>query len=160
MMHLENGLVNIENTRMVFRNFEGRAGQYNKEGDRNFCVLLDPEDAAYLENEGFNVQHFHPRDDRPEDIPQAFMRLIVRFDRIPPKIVLITSKNRTVLTEESVGSLDRIRVDHVHVAIHPRLNRNGKYKYTGYLRELYVYVMESYLENKYIANPDTEEAPF
>ncbi len=35
----------IEDARLIFKNFGGKEGQYNRAGDRNFCVIL-PEDAA------------------------------------------------------------------------------------------------------------------
>ena len=37
--------IEINNAKIIFKNFSGKPGVYNKEGDRNFCLLL-PDDAA------------------------------------------------------------------------------------------------------------------
>ena len=36
----------VENAQLIFRNFEGKEGQYNRKGDRNFSVIL-PKDVAH-----------------------------------------------------------------------------------------------------------------
>ena len=48
--------LNIENAHIMFKNFSGKGDQFNRAGDRNFCVRIDdPDFARQLRNEGWNV---------------------------------------------------------------------------------------------------------
>ena len=40
------GYLSIENAKIGFRNFSGRANTYNAEGQRNFCVFLEDDELA------------------------------------------------------------------------------------------------------------------
>ncbi len=42
----------VEDARLIFRNFAGKEGQYNREGDRNFAVILPDDVAEQMEKDG------------------------------------------------------------------------------------------------------------
>ena len=76
---------------------------YNAAGDRNFCLLLNPEDADELAAEGWNVRYLNPKD--PGDEPVPYIQIKVGFGGKgrPPKVVMITRKGKTQLDEESIS---------------------------------------------------------
>ena len=113
------GIVQIDGARIIFRNFSGRGTQYNREGDRNFCVVIDDEDIANrLIEEGFNVKIRQPREEGEE--PFMYMKVNVKyhpkgseFERLNPVACLITGRNRNMLDEESICCLDNIDIENV-----------------------------------------------
>ena len=69
------GTILIENARIVFRNFEGKEGPYNRAGDRNFCVLLDDDLAGQLLADGWNIKALRAREDDEPDLYSSFCRI-------------------------------------------------------------------------------------
>ena len=60
---MSNRNVLIDDARIIFRNFAGKEGMYNREGDRNFSVILPPDLADQLAKDGWNVKWLKARDD-------------------------------------------------------------------------------------------------
>ena len=143
----------VENAKIIFRNFSGKPGQYNNAGNRNFCVVLeDPHLAAALKRDGWNVRYLKPRNE--EDEPQPYLSVAVRFDNFPPKIVLISSSGKTILSEEEVNILDWADIANVDLIINPsHYNVNGKEGTKAYLKSMYVTIEEDEFEHKYADVP-------
>ena len=59
----------MENARLIFKNFSGEESKFNRKGNRNFCVVLDPEVADDLIKDGWNVRFLRPREDGEEPTP-------------------------------------------------------------------------------------------
>lgn len=138
----------MENVRMIFRNFAGREGMYNREGDRNFCVLLDHETAEAMARDGWNVKMLSARDEDEED--QPYLQVAVNFKGKPPRIVMITSRGRTTLYEDEVEILDWADIRTTDMIIRPyEWAVNGKTGIKAYLQSIFVVIEEDALELKY-----------
>ena len=145
------GTVLMEGVRIIFRNFSGKEGQYNREGDRNFAVLLDEKVATDMAEDNWNVKWLKPREDDEEDaVPQAYLPISVNFKGRPPRIVLITSRGRSNLDEDSVEMLDWVDIINVDLIVRPyEWTVNQKTGIKAYLQSIYVTIEEDALELKY-----------
>lgn len=144
----------LENVRLVFRNFSGKEGKYNREGDRNFSVLLDVDTADAMMKDGWNVKWLKPREE--EDEPQAYLQVAVNFNGRPPRITLVTSRGKTALDESMVDILDWADIMPSDLIVRPyHWEVNGKTGVKAYLQSLYAIIREDQLDLKYADVPDS-----
>jgi hypothetical protein len=147
----------IEDARIIFRNFAGKEGQYNREGDRNFAVVLPPDIAKQMLEDGWNVRLLASREEGEEDTP--YISVAVNFNNRPPRVVLLTSTTRTQLNEDSVELLDWADIKSADlIARGYDWSVNNKTGTKAYLQSLFVTIEEDALERKYSIheNPPTE----
>lgn len=157
MARLENTLL-MEGARIVFRNFAGKEGMYNKEGDRNFCVLLDPDVAEQMDNDGWNIKTLKSREEGEPGTP--YIQVNVGFKGRPPKVVMITSRGRTDLSEDSIELLDWAEIKNVDLIIRPyNWEVNGNAGVKAYLKSLFMTIEEDFLDLKYAEVPDAAQSP-
>ncbi len=149
-MAKQDNTVLMEGVQIIFRNFAGKEGQYNREGDRNFAVLLDEATAEAMAQDGWNVKVLKPRDDDEEQAEQPYLPVTVNFKGRPPRIVQITSRGRTTLDESMVETLDWVDILNVDLIVRPyEWTVNGKSGIKAYLQSMYVTIEEDPLEAKY-----------
>lgn len=131
-------ILQIDDARIIYRNFAGRGDKYNREGDRNFAVVIpDEEMANELTNLGWNVKIKPPREDG--DMPFMFLPVKVKFNDRGPNVYLKTGDVQNKLDEESVGLLDNIDIVGVDLDIRPYdWSVNGKEGRTAYLQSIRV----------------------
>jgi|SRR5580765_1247389 hypothetical protein len=141
----------VEDAPIIFRNFAGKEGQYNREGDRNFAVILPNEIAVQMLNDGWNVRYLESREEGDEDTP--YISVSVNFKNRPPRVVLLTSTSRTQLDEDSVEILDWADIQTADlIARGYDWDVNGKTGTKAYLQSLFVTIEEDALERKYSIN--------
>ena len=112
------GVVQIDDARIIYRNFAGAPSKFNREGDRNFAVVIDDQDIAEaLTEKGWNVKIKPPRDE--DDDPFIYLQVKVKFNDRGPNVYLHTGANRNKLDEETIGCLDVIDIVSVDMDIRP-----------------------------------------
>ena len=147
----------VDGRNIRFRNFEGKAGKFNAEGDRNFCLLLNPEVADGLAHDGFNIRYLNPKDDADEPIPYLPIKVAYGKGR-PPKIVQITRRGKVELDEESVRNLDWAEIEKADIAINPyEYHVQGRDGIKAYLKTMYVTIVEDDFEDRYYDVPDSAQ---
>ena len=134
-------ILQIDDARIIYRNFSGTQSKFNREGDRNFAVVIDDQDIAEaLTEKGWNVKIKPPREEGDE--PFMFLPVKVKFNERGPRVYLQNSlggRNRVTLDEDTVGILDNVDITNVDLDIRPYdWDVNGKTGRTAYLQSIWV----------------------
>lgn len=143
----------VENAHIIFRNFAGNEDHYNAKGNRNFCLLLDPESAEGMKAQGWNVKFLKPRDET--EAPHPYVKVNVAYRNSPPNIYMIDALtgNKTRVSEENVNQLDTADIQKLDIEVNPWEYEAGKV--SGYLKTMYATIRSDPFAAKY-ANPNEE----
>lgn len=141
----------VDDTRFIFQtNFAGDPAKDRFADSRRKANLLipDPEQAKDLVKAGFKVRETRPRQDEDpsEFIPEYFVPVLLKYRnrtgqpvKYPPKVYLVSGDNEPVLLdEESVDSIDNMRVKNVNVILNPYEYDPTNNGMSLYIRTMYV----------------------
>lgn len=135
------GILQIDDARIIFRNFSGAPSQFNREGDRNFAVVIpDEELATQLAEDGWNVKIKEARD--AGDPPFMYLPVKIKFNDRGPICYLQTGNRLNKLDEESIDILDNVDIASVDLDVRPYdwgpIGPEQKYGRTAYLQSIKV----------------------
>lgn len=132
------GILQIDDARIIYRNFSGVGSKYNREGDRNFAVVIPNQEIAdELIKEGWNVRIKPPREE--DEDPFMYLPVKIKFSDRGPNCYLRSGKIQTKLTESTIGCVDDIDILSVDLDLRPfDWYVNGKTGRTAYLQSIRV----------------------
>lgn len=160
-MPQNDGTVVIENARIIFKNFQGKESEFNREGDRNFGVILPEPEAIQMLEDGWNVKRLNPSEEEKEqglEHGPYWLQVKVGYRGGPPKIITITSRGKTAITEETVATLDWVEIANDEVSGEPKVDLiirpyhydvSGRQGISAYLKTMFITINEDPLEAKY-----------
>lgn len=149
------GRLQIDEARIIYRNFAGAPSQFNREGDRNFSVVIpDEEIADALAAEGWNVKI----KEREDGSVLMVLPVKIKFNERGPKIYLQSGKSRNILSEDECARLDKIAILCVNMDLRPYdWDINGKTGRTAYLDAIEVYQEMDRFAERYAEEEGPEE---
>lgn len=138
------GIMQIDDARIIYRNFAGAGSKFNREGDRNFAVIIPNQEIAdAMIEEGWNVRIKPPREDG--DDPFMYLPVKVKYyeddrgNKRGPTAYLISGHARTELDEDTIACLDDVDIRYVDLDIRPYdWEVNGKTGRAAYLHSIEV----------------------
>ena len=156
-INFRGNILEIEDARIIFRNFSGTANKFNREGDRNFAVIIpDQEICDALVDAGWNVKIKPPRD--VDESPFMYLPVKIKFNnRGPSAYILSGNATPTRLNEDTIDMLDEVDISSVNMDLRPYdWEVNGKTGRSAYLQAIEVIQNIDRFGAKYEAN----ELPF
>lgn len=111
-------ILEIEDARIIYRNFAGVGSKFNREGDRNFAVIIPNQEIAdELIDAGWTVKIKPPRDEYED--PFMFLPVKVKFNHRGPHAYVMSGSKPTRLNEDTIEMLDEIDIASVDMDLRP-----------------------------------------
>ena len=134
----ERGILQIEDARIIYRNFAGVGSKYNRDGDRNFAVIIPNQEIAdELIADGWAVKIKPPRDE--DESPFMYLPVKVKFNNRGPAAYVKSGNSVQRLNKETIGMLDEIDIQSVDMDLRAYdWEVNGKTGRSAYLQAINV----------------------
>lgn len=134
----ERGILQIEDARIIYRNFAGIGSKYNREGDRNFAVIIPNQEIAdELIADGWAVKIKPPRDE--DESPFMYLPVKVKFNNRGPAAYIKSGNSVQRLNQDTIGMLDEIDIQSVDMDLRAYdWEVNGKTGRSAYLQAINV----------------------
>lgn len=153
--------LNIEDARLIFRNFSGKPDDFNsKGGTRKFGVIIDPSkydiDALYAD--GWNIKMLKPKEEGGDPLYYLTVKLQYGEYRQPKVYTIVNGRysmrdeygNPIPLSEGAVGTIDDAELVNVKLVITPYCwEINGKEGVTAYLKTGYFEIQQDAFADDY-----------
>ena len=152
-------ILQIDDARIIYRNLRGEGSKYNREGDRNFAVIIPEQEMAdaLIEN-GWNVKIKPPREEGED--PFMYLPVKVKFNDRGPRVYLQTGTKKNRLEEDTVSLIDDIDIARVDLDIRAfDWTVNGKSGRTAYLQAMLVEQELDRFASRFEVS-DEEDIPF
>lgn len=145
------GILQIDDAKLVYRNFRGEGSKFNRPGERNFAIIIDDANLAdELIAEGWNVRIKPPTGDYEN--PFMYLPVKIKFNDRGPYFRLVSNGRTTVLDEDSIACLDRVEILSADIDIRPYdWEVNGNTGRTAYLQSIRVHqqILDRFAEEEY-----------
>lgn len=134
----ERGILQIEDARIIYRNFAGIGSKYNRDGDRNFAVIIPNQEIAdELIADGWAVKIKPPRDE--DESPFMYLPVKVKFNNRGPAAYVKSGNSVQRLNKDTIGMLDEIDIQSVDMDLRAYdWEVNGKTGRSAYLQAINV----------------------
>ena len=129
-------ILQINDARIIYRNLRGEGNKFNREGDRNFAVVIPNQELAdELIDRGWNVKIKELIDEEPF----RYLPVKVKFNDRGPQVYLVSGNAHRKLSEDIVSIVDEIDIRSVNLDVRPYdWKVNGKSGRTAYLQSIEV----------------------
>lgn len=137
-LNVRGNILEIQDARIIFRNFIGAGSKFNRDGDRNFAVIIPNDELKdVLVADGWAVKIKPPREE--DESPFMYLPVKVKFNGHGPAVYMNSGDQVAKLNEETISILDEIDITSVDLDIRPYdWEVNGKTGRSAYLQALNV----------------------